>query len=63
MRGGVLWQILLIQTRENIVEGAGLDEQILYLTLPWDIREREVREIVVRASEDILVNQPLYQVT
>jgi hypothetical protein len=30
------------------------DTQIAYLTLPWDSRGREVREIVVRASEDIL---------
>ena len=55
MRGGVLWQILLIRTRENIVEGGGSEAQILYLTLPWDSRGREVREIEVRASEDILV--------
>jgi hypothetical protein len=56
LRGGVLWKILLIRPRENIAEGAGSNTQIPYLTLPWDSRGREVREIVVRASEDILVN-------
>jgi hypothetical protein len=37
---------------------ADSDTQITYLTLPWDSRGREVRGMVVRASEDIFVDIP-----